>query len=308
MPIKKIQKIKLKNSSFVWYDLNTLGEEEIAFLKKNFKFHHLDLEDLMGETQRPKIDEYNDYMFIIINVPIKKNKIIKKSQIYFFISDKFIISIHEKNNILDKIVKKVQKSEKSRKDYIENGVGYLFYMILDDLFESNFPLIDEMEKQITYLEEEVFTTSKGYDRLKEILTLKKDIINFRRIIMPERSIVAVLNHKFEKFINKDLELYFDDVVDKVEKIWNHLENLYELVETVHETNDALISHDTNHIIKILTIVSVILMPLTFITGFYGMNVNGLPFSENVFATIIVSLILFLVATSMFIYFRYKKWI
>jgi magnesium transporter len=125
--------------------------------------------------------------------------------------------------------------------------------------------------------------------------------------MPQRTILAQLEHKNKKFLPENLDVYFDDIVDKIERMWNSLENLQELVISLQETNESIISHNTNNIIKVLTLFSVIMLPLTFVTGFYGMNVDGLPFAANPLATEFVSGVLIGVILIMIIYFRYKKW-
>ena len=181
-------------------------------------------------------------------------------------------------------------------------------MIIDDLFENGFPIMDELSRQVNELESDVFDREYSQDRLREILFLKKDIINFRRIIMPQRAIIAQLEHKNKKFLPENLDVYFDDIVDKIEKLWNNLENLQELVASLQETNESIISHNTNNVIKILTIFSVVMLPLTFITGFYGMNVQGLPLASSDYSVFFISGIFAFIVIAMLGYFSYRKWL
>lgn len=305
----KHQKIIFKESNFTWISINDPGEEEIAYLRRNHKFHHLDLEDVLSEIQRPKIDDYEDYLFIVLHVPVKgrKNQI-KTDEINVFIGQDFLITLHDNNPIIKKVLEKCQKNKKTRQEYMEKGSGYFLYMIIDDLFEAGFPILDELSKQLNDLEKDVFDQDYSKDRLKDILSFKKDIINFRRIVMPQRAIIAQLEHKNKKFLPENLDVYFDDIVDKIEKMWNNLENLQELTASLQETNESIISHNTNNVIKILTIFSVVMLPLTFITGFYGMNISTLPFAEHASSVMIITGIIVFVAISMIGYFRYKKWI
>ena len=126
--------------------------------------------------------------------------------------------------------------------------------------------------------------------------------------MPQRAIIAQLEHKNKKFLPENLDIYFDNIVDKIEKMWNNLENLQELTVSLHETNESIISHNTNNVIKVLTLFSVVMLPLTFITGFYGMNVEELPFVACTSAIEIIAGILVAIALGMVLYFRYKKWL
>lgn len=307
---EKYRKITLKDSKLMWVSISNPEEKEMDMLRKNFKFHHLDLEDCLSEAQRPKIDDYDNYLFIVVHVPVKNRKTgqIRNDELNIFIGQDFVITLHDDNPILRKLFDKCQDNKKIKEEYLGKGSGYLLYRIIDDLFESGEPILDDLTKQLNELEIEVFHKEHSQDRLKDILMLKKDIINFRRIIMPERAIVAQLEHKNKKFLPTNLDVYFDDIVDKIEKMWNTLENLQELVASLQETNESIISHNTNNVIKILTVFSVVMLPLTFITGFYGMNITRLPFAQSTLSVEIVTGIIITVAVSMIGYFKYKRWI
>ncbi|MBD3330413.1 magnesium/cobalt transporter CorA [Candidatus Peregrinibacteria bacterium] len=304
-------KLIYKDPNFTWVSINNPTEKEIAYLRKNYKFHRLDLEDCLSEIQRPKIDDYDKYLFLVLHIPIKSRgrmKQISNAEINVFVGQNFLITLHENNSTIKKAIEKCKKNRKIKEEYMSNGPGYLLYMIIDDLFESGFPLIDDLDKQLNELEHDVFDSEQSHDHLKDILMLKKDIINFRRIIMPERAIIAQLEHKNKKFLPEKLDIYFDDIVDKIEKMWNSLENLQELAVSLQETNESIISHNTNNIIKILTIFSVVMLPLTFITGFYGMNVNSLPLADHPSSTIFIGGLSAFVVLVMLLYFKYRHWI
>lgn len=306
----RVEKIKFKPKNFSWISVNQPTREIVENFKRRYKFHELDVEDCLSESQRPKIDDYENYLFIVIHAPVRsaRQKQIKTSEINIFIGQNFIITLHDNNPIIDKVFEDCKKRKKAKEEYMKNGSGYFLYMIIHDIFESAEPLIDDLNKEINELEGEVFETFNNRDKLREILALKKDIINFRRIIMPQRALVAQLEHKNKKFLPENLDVYFDDIVDIIEKTWNNLENLQELVVSVQDTNESVISHNTNNIIKILTLFSVVMLPLNLITGFYGMNVADLPFADSVQAVNIVSGLLLGTIVIMISYFAYKKWL
>lgn len=306
---EKIEKLKFLKNNFTWIAINHPEEKELDYLQRTYKFHHLDLEDILSENQRPKIDEYVDYLFIVLQLPIKtsRKKHIETDEIDIFIGQNFVVTIHYNNPIIKKLFSECQKKPSIKEEFMSKGSGYFLYKIVDELFESNFPMIDDIGRQINEMEKEVFDPEHSRDRLKDILILKKDIINFRRIIMPERGIIAQLEHKNKKFIPEDLDVYFDDIVDKIEKIWNNLENLQELVLSIQETNESIISHNTNNIIRILTVFSVIMLPMTVITGFYGMNVD-LPLAEKNNTVLMILGLMTAIGTGMIAYFRYKRWL
>ncbi|MDX9971096.1 MAG: magnesium transporter CorA family protein [Candidatus Gracilibacteria bacterium] len=310
MRLFKKYTIESDTNDLKWIVLNDPTPDALNHLKKNYKFHKLDIEDCLSKAQRSKIDEYPNYLFSVLNIPIRKNseKEIEKSQIYFFLGKNFVITIHDNDKHILNLEKRLKTNKKLKANHMGGSPSYLLYMIIDGLFESVLPLLDDMQEDLFELEHEIFDNSSSTDKLKDILALKKDIINFRRIILPERTLVVELDHKSRKYDGEGLEVYFDDIVDKVEKIWNNLENMNEILVSLFETNESLTSHNTNNTIKMLTIFSVLIMPMTLITGFYGMNVKGLPLAEHPLSTLVISLGFVFLALLMITFFRWKKWI
>lgn len=290
--------------------LNDPNKDTLNQLKTHFKFHKLDIEDCLSKAQRSKIDEYTNYIFTVLNIPVKmgQNQGVEKSQIYFFLGKNYLIVIHDNDKNILKLEKKLKKNKTLLSTYLQSSSSYLLYMIIDGLFESVLPICEMVREDLYELEQEIFDHSSSTDKLKDILTLKKDIINFRRIILPERSLIVELDIKSRKFDGEGLEVYFDDIVDKVEKIWNNLENMNELLISLFETNESLTTHNTNNTIKMLTVFSVLIMPMTLITGFYGMNVEGLPLANNPISTWIISVVFVVLAILMIIFFKWRKWL
>ena len=191
---------------------------------------------------------------------------------------------------------------------MSNGSGFLLYEIIDSMLDEGFRLVDYISNNTHVIEKSVFNVdATRKDMLKDILILKKDIITFRRVVSPQRTVIAQLEHKNKKFLPENLELYFDDLVDKVEKTWSNLESMKDLVMSIQETHESIISHTTNNVIKVLTIFSVIMLPLTVLTGFYGMNVS-LPFEQHEAAYMIVIGGMIVIIGAMLGYFRWRKWL
>jgi len=280
-------------------------------LKKKYKFHELDLEDCASENQRPKIDEYGKYLFIVLHFPHfdKRKKAMVTEEVDIFIGQDYLITIHDGvlkplNGLFDKCGEGI----KSKRELMGNGTGFLLYEIIDAMLNDAFGLLDYLSKNTRALEQSVFGTgTEQHDMLKDILILKKDIITMRRIVGPQRTVMAQLEHKNKKFLPENLDIYFDDLVDKVEKIWSSLESMKDLVISLQETNESIISHTTTNVMKVLTIFSVIMLPLTFLTGLYGMNV-ALPHSEDprVFLGIVGAMVG--VAVVMLSFFKLKRWL
>lgn len=293
-----------------WENIKRPTEKTVERLGKKHKFHHLDLEDCLSKIQRPKIDEYDKYLFIVLHFPYydKTSDSIKQDEVNIFVGGSYLITLSPGNKVLNRLFDNVKRRKTLKQKYMGATSGYLLYHIIDEMFGECFPLIDNLSSEIDELEKGVFELEKPKDMLKEILSTKKDIINYRRIIIPQRTMIAQLEHKNKKFLPENLDVYFDDVVDKVEKIFNNLETLWDIVTSLHETNESILSHNTNNIIKILTIFSVVMLPLTFVTGLYGMNVAGLPGAEQPLAFFMIAGILFSIVLVMLVFFRFKRWI
>lgn len=305
----KVERIKFK--TLAWTDIVNPDSEVLEELRKKHKFHELDLEDCLSENQRSKIDEYDKYLFLVLHFPHfdKKKKALITEEVNIFIGQNYLITLH--NGVLPpllRIFEKCRTSMREKKKYLGQGTGYFLYEIIDAMLDDGFPMLDYLGKNVTTVEKSVFgSETEQHDMLKDILVLKKDIITFRRLVAPQRTVIAQLEHKNKKFLPDDLEVYFDDLVDKVEKIWSNLDSMKDLVISLQETNESIISHTTNNIIKVLTIFSVVMLPLTFLTGLYGMNV-GLPYDTHPMAFAGIAGAMVAVVLLMLVFFKFKRWL
>ncbi len=178
--------------------------------------------------------------------------------------------------------------------------------MLDDLLDYCFPILDKIGHKLDALEDDVFE-GRSDDVVRDISNVKQEIISYRKIIKPERSTLRLLERHIERFLPEELELYFDDIVDSAERIWDILDNYKEVVEALEDTNESVISHRQNDVLRILTVFSVVLLPLTLITGFFGMNVDFPGFDTAwAFWTIVVGMVGTLAGVLAF--FRFKRFL
>jgi magnesium transporter len=308
MPLKGTRQISL--GKLTWLDVQDPEPKLLEKLKEQHGFHDLDVEDCLSENQRSKIDEYDDYLFIILHFPYydrRKQRIVSE-EVDIFIKNNLLITVHWGSlKPLLEFFENCKSKATVRKEMMSHGSGFLLYEVIDQLFSSGFPILDSLERNVSSLERDVFNLNAQHDMLRDILNTKKNIITFRRIIAPQRRVVAQIEHKNKKFLPESLEIYFDDVVDKIEKIWGSLENLKELIESLQDTNESIISHRTNKVIQLLTIFSVIMSQLTFLTGLYGMNVP-LPYADQ--SSVFLGLLFFMIVmvVGMLVFFKRKGWL
>jgi len=193
-----------------------------------------------------------------------------------------------------------------REQLFGKGSGYLLYHVLDDLFDYCFPILDKIGHKLDSLEDDIFE-GRSDEVVRDISNVKQEIISYRKIIKPERPTLRLLERYVERFLPQELELYFDDIVDASERIWDILDNYKEVVEALEDTNESAINHRQNDILRVLTVVSVILLPMTLITGIFGMNVHFPGFATAAaWWAIVASLVTLAVGLAAF--FRYKRWL
>ena len=180
------------------------------------------------------------------------------------------------------------------------------YHVLDDLFDYCFPILDKIGHKLDRIEDEMFAGA-AEDVVRDLSNVKQEIISYRKVIKPERSTLRVLERRINRFLPEELELYFDDINDAVERIWDQLDNYKEVVEALEQTNESVISHRQNDVLRLLTIISVTMLPLTLLTGIFGMNVVYPGEATTIAFWVILG---GLVATlgGMVAFFRWKRWI
>ena len=220
----------------------------------------------------------------------------------------FIATLHKGNlPIIDRLWEEVNKSEEMKGEYLQYGTGFLLYELMSKFFDDVFPLVDTITRQLREIEDRLFESEEHVNLLREIMALKRNIITMRSILLPQRTLVATLEHKNKKFVSEELALYFDDILDAIERQWSLLDTDKELCEALQDTHGSWLSHKTNAVVKLLTIFSVTMLPLTVITGFYGMNV-GLPFQAAEQTALGIIIVMLGIIIVMMAYFAKKHWL
>jgi magnesium transporter len=206
------------------------------------------------------------------------------------------------------LFERCRQKEELREQIFSRGSGYLLYRIVDDAFDYCFPMLRKIGNKMDALEDEIFE-GRSEDIVRDISNVKQEIINFRKVIRPQRTVLRDLEKLKQRFLapDIDLEIYFDDIVDAHERIWDMLENDKEVVEALEDTNESVISHRVNDVLRVLTAFSVVILPLTLIASLWGMNV-GVPGEGDPedFWVIVGAMAVLLVG--MLAYFRRRGWL
>ena len=300
---------ELSANGLTWIHLNSPGVAETNMLAERFGWHPLDVEDILSKRQRPKVDEYPDYLFVVLHFPVYDKAVqrLNAAELDVVIGQNYVVTLPTVELLpVTRLFRRCYEDVEERERYFGQGSGYLLYHILDDLFDYCFPILDKIGHKLDSLEDEMFEGASE-EIVRDLSNAKQEIISYRKIIKPERSTLRQLDRSIERFLSEELEDYFDDLVDASERIWDLLDNYKEVVEALEDTNEALISHQQNDILYVLTVFSVVLLPLTVLTGFFGMNVHFPGFGS--WDAFWASLGLMAVAiVGMLAFFRWKRWL
>jgi len=294
-----------------WIDIIRPTNKEIKMLEDMYEFHELLLEDCMTEHQRSKIDSYEDYSFIVLHLPRYRKELfrIDSEEIDIFIGPDYLVTLHEGElKPLVDLAQKCQATEEARKEYMEEGSAILLYGITKSLFDYCFPMLDKIGNNVNEINRQVFAT-RSKSMLETISRTKMQIINYRSVIKPLRPVIITLEKVITKYLPRERDIYFDDITDKIEKIWDMLENYKEVIESVDSTFASLTNHTMNGLMRTFTIIQVAILPMTLVSGLFSMNVQGIPMHDFEFAFWIVFGMIFIptIFIGMMLLLKKDKW-
>ena len=296
-----------------WYYIERPTEQDVAFLAQNFNFHPLNLDDVLSRVQRPKIDEEEDHLFIVLHFPVfnKQNRVTTPSEVDIFIGENYLVTVHKSGDLkpLTRFFKDCEVDEGTRQKYMGRSSSYLLYHLLDNLVNYCFPILNKLIDNIDKIEDLIFSKAVP-ETVREISIIRRDLIGFRRVIRPQVAVVEALEREEYPFFKEEQEVYFGDIADHIRKIWDGLEDCKEVVDGLTDTSNWLTSHRIQEVMRVLTIVMALLAPATLIASIYGMNVQ-LPggHESSGFLTLGVIIVAMIgISGAMLFYFRRKHWL
>ncbi len=288
-----------------WIDLVHQDAATLAIVAEQFAFHPLTIEDCLHFDQRPKLEIYDGYLFLVIHgFQVDWSQIDKAEalELHLFIGESFVITVHEHAiPALDGVWNRVAQDGR----LIANGTDQLSYMIADAMIDSYFPIVDELHSRLDQLEDRVLIPSEPVS-LAEIMDFKRLLIELRKILSPQRDVLALLSKRGDRLISNQVAVYFRDVYDHTLRLHESVESARELIGNVRDAHLWNASQRTNEIMKRLTILSAIFLPLTFITGFFGQNFESLPFNNRGLMNFML-LSCIAIPVGMLLYFARSKW-
>jgi len=291
-----------------WINIERPRQIDRAWLEEHFDFHPLDYEDVFSRNQRPKVDQYDDYLFVVLHFPAYDKQIgrLNAAELDVFVGPDYVVTLpNQPIPTLEYLFERCRTNEDLRSQLFCKGPGYLLYKIVDDCVDASFPMLRKMGNKLERLEEDIFE-GRSAEIVRDLSNVKQEIINFRKIVRPQRVALRDLE-RTRRYVSEDLEVYFDDIIDASERIWDMLENFKEVVEALEDTNESVLAHRLNDVLRILTAFSVIMLPLTLIASVFGMN-TGVPGEQSITGFWVVLAAMVCVLVGMLAVFRRRGWL
>lgn len=302
-----MQTIQFKNVT--WIDFENPSADDVIYLQENFDIHPLAIEEFVTPTIRPKATQYENCIFLTIHIPLfdTNTRTTYPGELDIVLTKTHLITGHADGIYqLEEFFSKLEENEKNRLLYMDQSPAYLLYSLLEILIDSCFPKLDHIHEKLLNIEDQVFN-GKEKEMVFEISVVKRDILNFRRTLKPQRSVIESLIQTNSPIVPEQLKPYLQDLVGTNIRLWNALESNKETIESMEETNNSLLSNKLDHTMKVLTIFSAIMMPMTVYSNVLAMSAN-IPFGNNPNAFWIHVAIMGVLSLFTITVFKSKKWL
>jgi magnesium transporter len=297
--IQDFKKLLERPESVLWVDLAAPTDEESYILTSDFKFHPLAIEDVLSEMSHPKADDYDRYIFSIVQVlgPPLEEEDIEVKGIGLFLSHNAVVTVHfHEVRSLENVLKRLSRDSR----LISRGADFLFHTIVDYIVDAYFSALNTLELAVDVIEKEVFEDpSEG--TLRRMFRIRRDLSIIRRVLLPQSEVVSKFSKEQFDVITPKAAIYFSDIMDHLHVLLATADNQRDSITSAMDLYFSIISSNTNNVMKFLTVLSALFLPATFIVGFYGMNFHqmpeldweyGYPFSIALIVIVIVALLVF----------------
>jgi len=294
--------------TITWINIDGVHQVDIIEkIGKHFDLHPLVLEDIVNTGQRPKMEDFVDYIFIVLKMLYydEKKKEINTEQVSLILGSNFVISFQEsEGDIFDPIRERI-RSDRGR--IRKMGADYLAYALIDEAVDNYFMILEKLGERIEDIEDELVTNPTP-ETLHTIHNLKREMILLRKSVWPLREVISRLERWESSLIQKSTGIYLRDVYDHTIQVIDAIETFRDMLSGMLDIYLSSISNRMNEVMKVLTIIATIFIPLTLIAGIYGMNFKYMPELEQPWGYPVAFLIMFSIGIIMVIYFRKKKWL
>ena len=298
----------IETPSVTWVDIQNPTKEDLQYLKDRFNFHPLVLEELIPPIWRTKVEVFQDYLFLVLHYPVynKGLRETRPQELDIIATRNAIVTSHYHSILPIKyLFDRCNLYPETRENYMNKGSGYLLFQVLNEFWESSLTKLPRINRKLDQIEGAIFQGQQS-QMLEEISFTKADIIDFLRIIVPQGDIFDSLKNEGTKFFGQEMDPYFSHLVGHWSQVKNDLQSYKDTVRALEETNNSLLAHKTNEIVRVLTLFSVIVLPTMLIANIFGQNLDH-PLINNPNSFWIVLGIMILGTASVIAFFKKKRW-
>ena len=299
----------VRNGPLSWVNVERPGTAEMAYLRQRYDFHQLSLDDCLSVVQMPKLDEFDDHLFMVMHFPqlrqavqdhpAERGRRIRRRGLH---RDRAL----GRPPSLVKLFSDCQASDEVREDIMGRGSGYLLYRVLDSMVDYSFPILRRIMANVDDLERRVFETF-GQDVVRELALVRRDVLSYRRLVRPQIAVLEELEERDFDVLKVDGDIYFGDLADHMRRIWSELEDLKEVVEGLYDAHGSLAMIRTNDIVRILTVAATVILPFVVVSSVYGMNID-LPVDDRGWSFAAVMVLSGAVSVALLVVFHLRRWL
>lgn len=300
---------KIEHGGVTWIDFDNPQSSDINYLQENFDIHPLALEEFITPTYQPKVVQYENALFLSVHIPLfdVQHRTTYPGELDVILTNRHLITSHRKpiyqlTNFFDEL----GGSSGRRRLHMGKTPAHLLHALVSLLLNSCFKRLNHIGQSLDAIETQVFA-GKEKEMVREISVVKRDILNFRRTLKPQRSIIESLIQKDHPYVPDDLKVYFQDLIGTNVRLWNILDSHKETIEALEATNNSLLSNKLNLTMKVLTIFSAVMLPMTVYSNILAMSAE-IPFGQSAYAFPIHVGIMLLISVFTMAIFKVRKWL
>lgn len=295
-----------KPESILWLDMCKPDDKELFILTHDFHFHPLAIEDVISERPRTKIDDYDKYLFLVFQAAdfIGREQGLKVTEVDFFLSKNSLVTVHyDEHRLFDHLYYRAERDER----LISRGADFLLHTVVDAIVDNYNSTLDIFEYEVDRIEDYVLA-EPNEETVKSIFTLRRDIVQLKRVVLPQREVIGRLSHPGWDLISDKATVYFADIHDHLISINDLADSHREILNSSLEAYYSSIHTKTNEIIKFLTIFTGLFIPPTFLVGIWGMNFDFMPELGWEYGYLFALGLILVVIMGLLLFFRNKKWL
>jgi len=303
--VETLQRCLTTSGEGFWLDIEHPDDSDYQVLEKTFGFHPLTLEDIRHQNQRPKLEEYQHYAFVVLFAARWDGQEIRVFEHHLYLSSRYLVTVHvEPSEPLERLRERIR----SAPELTRRSLPFLFYLVVDQLVDSLFPVLEQLDDATDTLEDAIIARADR-DALTQIYGLKRAVVELRKVLGAQRDVFQRLTTRSLGDQGQEMTIYFRDVYDHLVRQYETVDSLRDLLTSAMDVYLSTVSNRLNDVVRRLTVIATLFMPLTFITGFFGMNFGWLVNHITTTGTFVLGLGLMIVTVALqFVYFRRRGWV